>query len=121
MKTNKHKDTNRERAIHLLKSYFGDVEKYDFNDSQRTGAKNSFFLTVKDIIYPSIGLYITIRKWIKIMSDSTDVYGDNEGSSLRYNSLLTVWAAMELCISDKKMEEWEGRSPILTILNNSLN
>lgn len=103
-------------AKNLLNSFFQDgVEKYDFNEAERTGA-SPFFLQESRILKPSKKDYLLIRKWLhRIKESSVAQYGEGKQFFL-YNALLIVLAAMELCVDDSRMESWEA-DPFLQFLN----
>ena len=103
-------------AENLLNSFFGDVEKFDFNDSERTGSKIPLYLSKNRILKPSKNDYIMVRKWIRTITDNTMAKYGQGNSFVVYNALLMVLAVMELCIDDAKMEDWQA-DPILQFLN----
>lgn len=103
----------------LLDNFFqGDLEKFDFNQCVRTGGQQPLYFSEERILNPSKTDYIAVKKFIRSIIDNTLAkYG--EGSSfVVYNALLMVLAAMELCIDDAKMEEWEA-DPALQLLNKT--
>jgi hypothetical protein len=102
----------------MLDGFFGNVETFDFNRSKETEAANPFFFSEARILQPSKKDYIFAKKWIRQLSDDTLAkYGEGR-SFTTYNALLVIIAAMELCIDDVKMEEWQS-DPVLQFLNNA--
>jgi len=114
-------NNKQKKAKSLLDNFFGldQFEKYDFNEAERTKAPMPRYFKLKDILNPSPSTYILFRKWIRVITEGTLAkYG--EGSSFKlYNSLLMVLAALELNITDSKIEVWEGKYPILAMLNDT--
>lgn len=105
------------KAKILLDNFFQNkLEKFDFNQCFRTGCDKPKYFSETEILKPSKEDYIMVRKFIRTIADNTLAkYG--EGSSfVVYNALLMVLAAMELCIDDAKMEEWQA-DPALQFLN----
>lgn len=116
---------DKEEAKKLLGIYWHDenghyskekFEAHDFNESERTKCDRKFLFKETDILNPSKSTYITVRRWIKAIKENTlAAYG--EGSSVtRYNCLLMVLAAIELCVTDTQMELWES-DPTVQLLN----
>jgi len=104
---------DKSKTIDLLESYFGKNFKYDFNDSQRTGAA-PYFLEEKDVLNPNKETYIALKKAVKALEWTS--YKLN-GAFLHYNSLLMILAAITDCIPVSTMEEWES-DPRIAIINN---
>lgn len=97
--------------------HFGKDGVYDINDSQRTKSTPCFF-DKKRVTKPSIGDYVLTRKLVRMISENCAIITRlDHPIAIHYNNLLMILAVMEQNISDKKMEDWEGKSIALQQLN----